>query len=515
MKKNIIKVLAVMLVCALVCGIFPQTGVFAADLKLSAKKKTITVGESFTLTLKNATGKITWKSSDKKVATVKKGVVTGVSEGKVKIVAKNDGKKYTCKVTVKQAAANDRIDVKKTGIKADAVYLAGENVSVQINPDNWEECEVYLVNADGKVLIHNVYTEEIEGGLYTNMDPEQYGYIAMDNGLILCNGNGYYLANGEKAFELKGNENVNFVLDTSEFSDGIAVVCLGETAKAGIYNYLINEKGKVLVEIREDQDMEKAINEWLCNPSEGMSAYLRYVDGVYELLGYYNKKGKLVEAKDENGNNYMYGNAFMNGLAAVVDGTTQLRGFINKKGKLVIPCEYTTTWGGFYNGYALCAKMVDGEQKSGVIDKEGNVVIPFEYDMNGYAVTYVDGLFKMKKDGKAGALNSKGEVVIPFEYAGISVLKQNLIIVVNDEGKYGVVDNNNNIVIPFEYSNEGFWIYSDKYDMIAIAKDGKFGYISGTGEVIVPFEYDDITEISENGLIYAVKDGELYVINLK
>ncbi len=47
-------------------------------------------------------GKITWKSSNKKVATVSsKGKVTAKKKGKATITAKVAGKTYKCKVTVK------------------------------------------------------------------------------------------------------------------------------------------------------------------------------------------------------------------------------------------------------------------------------------------------------------------------------------------------------------------------------------------------------------------------------
>ena len=48
-------------------------------------------------TMKN----VTWKTSKKSVATVKKGVVTGKKKGSVKISAKVAGKTYTCTVKVK------------------------------------------------------------------------------------------------------------------------------------------------------------------------------------------------------------------------------------------------------------------------------------------------------------------------------------------------------------------------------------------------------------------------------
>lgn len=71
--------------------------------KLSKKSVTLTVGSKVTLKVKNASGKITWSSSNKKVAPVSsKGVVTAKKAGKATITAKTTkGKKLTCKVTVK------------------------------------------------------------------------------------------------------------------------------------------------------------------------------------------------------------------------------------------------------------------------------------------------------------------------------------------------------------------------------------------------------------------------------
>ncbi|MBQ6873294.1 MAG: Ig-like domain-containing protein [Clostridia bacterium] len=70
-------------------------------------KKTLIVGSSFTQKLRDADGdtikssKISWWSSDKSIAKVnKKGKVTAVSEGTVKITGKYKGKKYRFNVTV-------------------------------------------------------------------------------------------------------------------------------------------------------------------------------------------------------------------------------------------------------------------------------------------------------------------------------------------------------------------------------------------------------------------------------
>ncbi|MCI8326164.1 MAG: hypothetical protein HFI37_00135 [Lachnospiraceae bacterium] len=79
------------------------------SLKMSAKKLTLKKGKKATLTVTRnpltATEKITWKTSNKKIATVKNGKITAKKKGKATITAQcKVGKKTikaTCKVTVK------------------------------------------------------------------------------------------------------------------------------------------------------------------------------------------------------------------------------------------------------------------------------------------------------------------------------------------------------------------------------------------------------------------------------
>ncbi len=76
----------------------------AKKIALNKKAVTITEGFCYALKLKNAKGKITWKSSKKSVATVtKKGRVEAIKPGKATITATYKGKKYKCVVTVKKA----------------------------------------------------------------------------------------------------------------------------------------------------------------------------------------------------------------------------------------------------------------------------------------------------------------------------------------------------------------------------------------------------------------------------
>lgn len=74
----------------------------AAAVKLSAAKKTLTVGKTYTLKMQGTKKKVTWKTSKKTVATVNsKGKVTAKKAGTATITAKVGSKSYKCKITVK------------------------------------------------------------------------------------------------------------------------------------------------------------------------------------------------------------------------------------------------------------------------------------------------------------------------------------------------------------------------------------------------------------------------------
>ncbi len=108
-KKTMPRVMALLLAFAMVCTSIismPTNAEAAAKVKLSATNQTMYVGGSFTLKVKNPKGKkATYKTSDKKVATVnKKGKVTAKSVGKatISVTVKGIKKAAKCTVTVKQ-----------------------------------------------------------------------------------------------------------------------------------------------------------------------------------------------------------------------------------------------------------------------------------------------------------------------------------------------------------------------------------------------------------------------------
>ena len=95
---------------------------------ISKTTASVYVGKTVNLKVSNAVGKVTWSSSNKKVATVTGGgVVKGVAKGTATITAKASGVNLTCKVTVKNIAV--------TGLNIDqeaAELKIGETVA--LNP---------------------------------------------------------------------------------------------------------------------------------------------------------------------------------------------------------------------------------------------------------------------------------------------------------------------------------------------------------------------------------------------
>lgn len=128
-----------------------------AKPSLSASKKTLYLGKSFTLKLNNATSKTKWKSGDKTIASVSSsGRVTANKPGSVTITAVCAGNSYSCRITVPVPQLKTTVD-EKTGsvrISAERKY---SSVSYQSsNPD------VVSVDSDGKLTFTGAGKAQIE-----------------------------------------------------------------------------------------------------------------------------------------------------------------------------------------------------------------------------------------------------------------------------------------------------------------------------------------------------------------
>lgn len=105
MKRiRVFSVIMTFIIASLCVSFFGVEKVNAA-VKISQTKITMSIGQKKTLKLNGAKGKITWKSSDKRIAEISsKGVVKAKKSGQATITAKASNGKKTCKVTVRGEA---------------------------------------------------------------------------------------------------------------------------------------------------------------------------------------------------------------------------------------------------------------------------------------------------------------------------------------------------------------------------------------------------------------------------
>lgn len=118
MKKALSVIMALVLAVTVALSVTSGTVTAASKPKLSKKKVVLTITNTkkrpaVTLKVKGVPKKVAkkakWSTSNKSVVTVKKGKVTAKKAGKATITCKVKGRKYACKVTVKdkrKAAVN-------------------------------------------------------------------------------------------------------------------------------------------------------------------------------------------------------------------------------------------------------------------------------------------------------------------------------------------------------------------------------------------------------------------------
>lgn len=125
----------------------PDPNVNVSDISLDPSEATLSPGESVTLKAtvmpKNAGDKtVTWTSTDGTIASVKDGIVTALSVGKVTITAKAGRKETTCEITVEPKKSDlPPIQVTIEGMINHEKLVEGQKGSVSFNrfPASFEE----------------------------------------------------------------------------------------------------------------------------------------------------------------------------------------------------------------------------------------------------------------------------------------------------------------------------------------------------------------------------------------
>ena len=147
---NMRKRLSICLVVVIVLGSvgFSSISANAATAKLNKTKLSLNVGKSYTLKLKNVSGKVKWTTSKKSVATVSsKGKVVAKKAGSANITATNNGKKFVCMVTVKNVKA------KSIAIKKSVTLTKGSSSTLKctLKPSNVTVKKVKWSSSNSKI----------------------------------------------------------------------------------------------------------------------------------------------------------------------------------------------------------------------------------------------------------------------------------------------------------------------------------------------------------------------------
>lgn len=137
--------------------------------KLSKKSVSVYVGKNTTLKVSGTKQKVSWNSSNRKIASVSnKGVVKGLKKGTATITAKVGNKKYNCKVTVKiKSVPVNKININKKSISLEV----GEKVTLKatVSPSNATNKKIIWSSSNSSVVSVNskgVVTAKGEGKAY-------------------------------------------------------------------------------------------------------------------------------------------------------------------------------------------------------------------------------------------------------------------------------------------------------------------------------------------------------------
>ena len=224
LKKIIICILCV--ICVLVT-FTPVNANAATKVTLSNTKITLKLGNTKVLKLKNAKGKVTWKTSNAKVVSIKKKDATSITltpkkQGNVTITATNNKKTYTCKVNVPKMKYDTWED--------ETVMLGYTNTVWEENPSStmsWsiEDESIASIKPFGKknskckieALTHGETTMKIVDGDTTHIMKVIVPEVKLDVAKVVYDSSEYYMRAGgymRKEFLSYYDENGNDITNT-------------------------------------------------------------------------------------------------------------------------------------------------------------------------------------------------------------------------------------------------------------------------------------------------------------
>ncbi|MBQ2688242.1 MAG: SH3 domain-containing protein [Clostridia bacterium] len=294
--------------------------------ELSASEKTLEKGNLFMLTSPYENS--LWSSSDTKVATVKDGLVSALSEGKAVITASCEGKKGTCLITVTKAQSGLTIEYDQIEITNGKTFFNSAESTSQIS---WTSSDSKIADVDNGFITAKsegvaVITASSKSGTKTCLvtvkaaSPVRFTYAYPNTA---SKGEEITLVaitdktRSDVQFKIDVNGTTQTVNATSKKTDGNTIIWSGTVAlsQSGTFNataysklgskYTTCDDGKTTLFVRETKDLLKETQEDRRASDELislLSEFEGYVGNVYfdsladglPTLGY----GKVVYTGD-------------------------------------------------------------------------------------------------------------------------------------------------------------------------------------------------------------------------
>jgi hypothetical protein len=168
--------------------------------------------------------------------------------------------------------------------------------------------------------------------------------------------------------------------------------------------------------------------------------------------------------------------------------------------------------GDLHSGIAV----VERNDKFGVINKNGEIVIPLIYDFisdfrNNLAAAFIED--------KGCFINTKGTQISPLIYDDIATEMYgqlncpqfiNGLVKVRVDGKYGFVNKLGEPVIPAKFDSAQDFANSS---FCVVSQGTKWGIINKFGETVIDLKYDKIFEINKKGYITVEINGVVEIID--
>lgn len=181
MKKRL-SIIMTMIMLVVAFTMIPMQCVEAkGKVKLSTTKKTLQIGKTYTITLKNAKN-VKWKSGNKAIVTVKKKgknkvVIRAKAAGKTTVVGTYKGKKYKCKITVKKKPESQTNDDPKLNATEVDLYSKGDSYA-DLEPKDSKYINQFQFKVTGTSKEVKIWNLEGEDADYFKLN--QNGMVTVD-----------------------------------------------------------------------------------------------------------------------------------------------------------------------------------------------------------------------------------------------------------------------------------------------------------------------------------------------